>query len=105
MVSVVDRDGSPVATDVFDILTEGGFNTSPGVIDLTEIQPPTKGAMILYRSDAESEAKVVGTYFGNLGLVPAPPGTLPKGQDVAVIVSGRYQIPPPSTDEPVDCPT
>jgi hypothetical protein len=89
---------------VFDILTEGGFNTSPGIVDLTRVQPPTKGAMILYRPDAEDEAKVVGTYFGNLTLVPAPAGTLPKGQDVAVVVSGRYQIPPPNTDEPVDCP-
>ncbi len=105
VVSVVDRDGSPVASDVFDILTEGGFNTSPGVVGLTEIRPPTKGAMILYRSDAESEAKVVGTYFGNLELVPAPPGTLPKGQDAAVVVGGRYEIPPPPTDEPVECPT
>jgi LCP family protein required for cell wall assembly len=105
VVSVVDRDGSPVATDVFDILTEGGFNTSPGIVDLTEIQPPTKGSMILYAWGAEPMAKVVGTYFGNLGLVPAPPGTLPKGQDVAVVVGGRYEIPPPSTDEPVECPT
>jgi LCP family protein required for cell wall assembly len=105
VVSVVDRDGSPVASDVFDILTEGGFNTSPGVVGLTEIRPPTKGAMILYRPDAESEAKVVGTYFGNLELVPAPPGTLPKGQDAAVVVGGRYEIPPPPTDEPVECPT
>jgi hypothetical protein len=24
---------------------------------------------------------------------------------VAVVVSGRYQIPPPNTDEPVECPT
>jgi len=105
VVSVVDRDGTSVATDVFDILTEGGFNTSPGVVDLTEIRPPTKGVMILYRPGAEPMAKVVGTYFGNLELVPAPSGTLPKGQDVAVVVSGRYQIPPPSTDEPVECPT
>ena len=105
VVSVVDRDGSEVATNVFDILTEGGFNTSPGIVDLTQIRPPTKGAMILYRPDAEDEAKVVGTYFGNLTLVPAPAGTLPKGQDVAVVVSGRYQIPPPNTGEPVDCPT
>ena len=104
VVSVVDRDGRPVATDVFDILTEGGFNTSPGIVDLTEIQPPTKGSMILYARGAEPMAKVVGTYFGNLGLVPAPPGTLPKGQDVAVVVGGRYEIPPPSTDEPVECP-
>ena len=105
VVSVVDRGGSTVAQEVFDVLTEGGFNTSPGVVDLTQVQPPTKGAMILYAPGAESMAKVVGTYFRDLGLVPAPAGTLPKGQDVAVVVSGRYQIPPPATDEPVECPT
>src|ERR687897_1897480 len=104
VVSVLDRDGSTVATDVFDILPEGGFNTSRGVVDLTEIRPPTKGPMILYAAGAEPMAKVVGTYFGNLELVPAPPGTLPRGQDVAVVVSGRYEIPPPNTDEPVECP-
>ncbi len=104
VVSVVDRDGSPVAPHVFDILTEGGFNTSPGVIDTTEVDPPTKGSMILYAAGAEPMAKVVGTYFGNLDLVPAPPGSLPKGQDVAVLVGGRYEVPPPNTNEPVDCP-
>jgi hypothetical protein len=104
VVSVVDRDGSSVAANVFNILTEGGFNTSPGVVGLSEIQPPTKGSMILYRAGAEPMAEVVGTYFGNLDLVPAPPGTLPNGQDVAVVVGGRYELPPPNTNEPVECP-
>ena len=90
---------------MFDILTEGGFNASPGVIDLTVVRPPTKGSMILYRAGAEPMAEVVGTYFGNLDLVPAPPGTLPNGQDVAVVVGGRYEIPPPNTNEPVECPS
>jgi LCP family protein required for cell wall assembly len=104
VVAVVDRNGSAVATDVYDVLTEGGFNTSPGVVDLTRVGPPTKGSMILYRAGAEPMAKVVGTYFDNLDLVPAPPGALPKGQDLAVVVSDRYEIPPPNTDEPVECP-
>ena len=73
MVSVVDRERQRVAANVFDILTEGGFNASPGVIDLTVVRPPTKGSMILYRAGDEAMAEVVGTYFGNLDLVPAPP--------------------------------
>ncbi len=52
--------------------------------------------MILYRDGAESMAKVVGTYFGNLELVPAPPGALTGGEDVAVVVSGAYQLPAPN---------
>ena len=31
--------------------------------------------MILYREGAEAMAKVVGTYFPNLELVPAPRGS------------------------------
>ena len=94
VVSVVDRDESAVATDVFDILTEGGFNTSPGVVDLTQIQPPTKGAMILYRPDAEYGGQ------GRRDLLRQPrrssrrrPGTLPKGQDVAVVVERALRDP------------
>lgn len=106
VVSVVERDdGAPIAGDVFDILTEGGFNQSPGIVDETVVEPPAKGSMILYRSGAEDMAKVVGSYFGNLDLVPAPAGTLPRGQDVAVVVTDRYHVPPPNPNGPVDCPT
>jgi len=106
VVSVVQRDdGAPIASDVFDILTEGGFNQSPGIVDETVVTPPAKGSMILYRSGTEDMAKVVGSYFGNLDLVPAPEGTLPRGQDVAVVVTDRYQVPPPNPNGPVHCPT
>ena len=106
VVSVIDRDdGAPIANDVFDILTEGGFNQSPGIVDATVVTPPAKGSMILYRSGAQPMAEVVGSYFGNLDLVPAPAGTLPRGQDVAVVVTDRYQVPPPNPNEPIDCPT
>jgi LCP family protein required for cell wall assembly len=106
VVSVVERDaGAPIASDVFDILTEGGFNQSPGIVDETVVSPPSKGSMILYRSGAEDMAKVVGSYFGNLDLVPAPPGALPRGQDVAVVVTDRYHVPPPNPNGPIECPT
>ncbi len=105
VVSVVDRDGEPVATDVFDILTEGGFNTSPGVVDLTEVRPPTKGSMILYRAGAEPRPRSSERTSATSISFPAPPGTLPNGQDVAVVVGGRYEIPPPNTNEPVECPS
>jgi LCP family protein required for cell wall assembly len=103
VVSVVNRNAGSVAADTFDVLTEGGFNTSPGILTDADIPPPTKGSLILYRQGQEAMAKVVGSYFPDLDLVPAPARTLPKGQDVAVIVTARYQRPEPSTSQPVDC--
>jgi LCP family protein required for cell wall assembly len=105
VASVVDRDAGAIATDILTILTEGGFNTSPGIVDDSTIRLPAKGPMILYREGAESMAKVVGTYFGNLQLVPAPPGALGSGEDVAVVVTSRYELPEPNESEPVECPT
>ena len=28
----------------------------------------------------------------------------PEGEDVAVVVGSHYQLPPPQTEEPVECP-
>ena len=104
-VSVVDLHSDEIATDALDRLTEGGFNSSAGVLTADDIEPPRKGSMILYREGFETEAKVVGQYFPDLELVPAPANTLPTGQDVAVVVTGNYEIPPLNAEEPVDCPT
>jgi LCP family protein required for cell wall assembly len=105
VASVVDRDAGTIATDVLTVLTEGGFNTSPGIVDDSATQLPGKGPMILYRDGAESMAKVVGTYFRNLELVPAPPGSLGAGEDVAIVVTSRYELPDPNEEPPVECPT
>jgi LCP family protein required for cell wall assembly len=104
VVSVVDRRAGETAAEVYDVLTEGGFNTSPGIVDASEVALPVQGSMILYRDGAEAMAKVVGSYFGNMELVPAPPGVIPNGQDVAVVVGDRYHLPPPTAAEPVECP-
>jgi hypothetical protein len=104
VTAVVDRRAGATATEVLEVLTDGGFNTSPGLLDGSEVDPPRTGPMILYREGEEAMAKVVGSYFGNMELVPAPPRTLPPGLDVAVVVTARYQIPEPSDDAPVECP-
>ena len=104
-VTVYNRNAGPIAANVFNTLNEGGFNTSTGIVAGIEIDPPAKGSMILYREGSEPLAKVVGSYFSNLELVPAPAGTLAKDEDVAVVVTGRYVIPPPPSGEQVDCGT
>jgi LCP family protein required for cell wall assembly len=103
VVTVVERGAAGVAEPAFDLLTESGFNTSPGIVDDADVDPPTKGPMILYREGAEPMAKVVGTYFHDLELVPAPPGALAGDEDVAVVVTPDYRIPPPASE--VECPT
>jgi LCP family protein required for cell wall assembly len=105
VVSVVDKRAGDVAADVLGVLTDGGFNTSPGILGPDIVAPPTNGSMILYRDGAEAMAKVVGTYFPNMELVPAPPGALPAGQDVAVVVTSGYEIPEPQEGaQQVECP-
>jgi len=104
VVAVYDRSAGTVAANVFNVLTEGGFNTAPGIVDAAAIDAPVKGAVIVYREGEEAKAEVVGSYFRNLERVAAPPGTLPADQDVAVIVTARYEIPPPATEPPVECP-
>lgn len=103
VVSVVDRGAGSIASDVFDVLTDGGFNISPGIVGTDAIDPPTPGSIVLYRQGEEAMAKVVGAYFPNMDLVPAPRGTLPVGQDVAVVVTRGYEIPQPSGGTQVEC--
>ncbi len=105
VASVLDRDADPITGEVLDILTEGGFDTSPGVVGASAAELPKKGSMILYRDGAEAMAKVVGAYFGNMELVPAPPGALSNGENVAVVVAGGYRLPAPNQNPPVECPT
>ena len=105
-VTVYNRDAGTIAANVFNVVTDGGFNTADGIVPGSEIEPPSKGSMILYREGSEPMAKVVGSYFPNLELVPAPAETLGNDEDVAVVVTGRYVIPPPpSAEAPVDCGT
>lgn len=104
VTSVYERGATSVSTEVLDLLTDGGFNTSPGILSGADVDPPVSGSMILYRNGAETMADVVRGYLSNLELVPAPAGALPRGQDVAVVVSADYELPEPTDEQPVECP-
>ena len=104
VVQVVDRRSGTIAANAFNALTDGGFNTSAGIVHGASFQAPVKGSVIVYREGAEPQAKVVGAYHRNLDLVAAPAGTLPAGVDVAVVLTPSYESPPPSTEPQVECP-
>jgi LCP family protein required for cell wall assembly len=104
VVQVVDKQAGTIATTAYGVLTEGGFDTSPGIVPGAGFEAPVKGSVIVYREGAEPQAKVVGTYYRNLEVAAAPPGTLPPGVDVAVVLTPRYEPPPPSTEPQVECP-
>src|SRR3990172_5963505 len=104
VVQVIDKRSGTIAANAFNVLTDGGFNTSPGIVPGATFGSPVKGSVIVYREGAEPQAKVVGTYYGNLDLVAAPAGTLPAGVDVAVVLTPSYEPPPPSTQPQVQCP-
>lgn len=104
VTSVYERGATSVGTEVLDLLTDGGFNTSPGILAGADVDPPVPGSMILYRNGAETMADVVRGYLSNLNVVPGPAGALPRGQDIAVVVTPDYELPEPSDAEPVECP-
>ena len=98
-VAVVDKRSLGNATAVEQTLTSGGFDTSAGLLDTSQLVSPVKGSVILYAKGQEAMAKVVQTYYPNLEIVPAPHGLL-TDVDVAVIVTSTYTPPPPSTGPP-----
>jgi LCP family protein required for cell wall assembly len=104
-IAVAVAGPNEAAAPVFDVLTEGGFNTAAGIVGKGEVDPPVRGAVIVYREGLEAEAKVVGSYAGALELVPVPASALPDGVDVAVVANAAYEIPPPDTSGGQECPS
>lgn len=111
--AVVDRRSLGAAATVLETLTQGGFNTAPGMLSVARLagDVPVKGSAILFDPGAaqgEAMAEVVQGYLSNLDIVPATRDLLPEGVDVAVVTSAGYELPPPPSEAPtggVDCPT
>ena len=101
---VVDKRSGAMATSMLGTLTDGGFDVTPGIVPGASFTSPVPGSLILYQKGQEAQAKVVQSYFRNLQIVPAPAGTLPVDQDVAVVVTPNYELPPPVTEAPTECP-
>ncbi|HZD78753.1 MAG TPA: LCP family protein [Actinomycetota bacterium] len=106
-VGVFDKRSQGAAVSVHSTLTQGGFDTSTPVQDVSVlVRLPAKGSVILFNPnapDGQAMADVVHGYLSNLDEQAAPKHLL-QGLDVAVIVGPNYTVPPPNTSGPVNCP-
>ncbi len=92
-VPVVDHGSGGKATAVEQILSDSGFDITPGVVDYAAYGAPIPGSVIAYKPGHESEAQVVAQFFPNLKVVEAPKGAL-RGSPVAIFISANYQPAP-----------
>ena len=90
-VPVVDHDSGGTALEVEQVLTDAGFDITPGVVDDAAYGAPIKGSAIVYKPGHLTEAEVVQKYFSNLPMVEAPAGAL-RGSPVAILVTGTFQL-------------
>jgi hypothetical protein len=93
VVPVVDHDSGGSATEVERILMDGGFDTSPAIVDYATYGADVKGSVIAYRPGHRSDAEVVQKYFPNLQLLEVPNDTL-NGSPVAVFITGNFHLQP-----------
>lgn len=106
-VGVFDRNSLGVAATVHNTLTDGGFNTASGLLDVSALFGlKVRGSAILYNPrapTAKAMADVVRGYLPNLPQVAAPRRLLGE-LDVAVVIGPNYTLPAPTTSPPVSCP-
>ena len=100
-VVVVDHASEGAVTGVQDVLSQAGFDISPGLTTYTEYEKKVPGNVIAYAPDADAEAQVVQKYFPNLELrqvkgLPDP---------VAVFIDASYEpAPVGGGGAPAECP-
>jgi LCP family protein required for cell wall assembly len=101
-VVVVDHGSGGKAAGVEQILSEAGFDISPGTTTYDAYGMKITGNVIAYAPDADAEAQVVAKYFPNLQLKQV------KGlpDDVAVVIGPNYEPAPVGGGATVDssCP-
>ncbi len=102
IVPVVDHGSGGTADEVEQILSDAGFDISPGVVDYATYGSDVKGSVIAYKPGHQSDAEVVQKYFPNLQLLEVPDDAL-RGSPVAVFISASFHLEPvgsgtPSTD-------
>lgn len=101
-VPVVEHGRDTAAAEVERILSEGGFDVSPGIVGYAAFGVDVPGSAIVYAPGGEVEAQVVARYFPDLRLVAVEDL---GGSSVAIVVSPSYR-PQPVGDEapsPTDC--
>jgi LCP family protein required for cell wall assembly len=101
-VLVVDHASGGAVTAVQDVLSQAGFDISPGLTTYTAYEKKVPGNVIAYAPDADAEAQVVQKYFPNLELRQV------KGlpDDVAVFIDSGYEpAPVGGGGAPAECPS
>ena len=96
VVPVIDHDSAGTADAVERVLSDAGFDITPGVVDYATFGANVKGSVIVYKPGHESDAQVVQKYFSNLTIAQAPKGAL-HGSPVAIFVTGDFQLQPVGT--------
>ena len=100
-VLVVDHGSGGAATSVQQVLSQAGFDISPGLETYEDYSNKVPGSVIAYAPDADAEAQVVKKYFPTLELRRV------KGlpDDVVVFVDGSYRPAEVGADGPApECP-
>ena len=88
---VVDHDSAGRRTTVEQILSDAGFDISPGIVDYATYGADVKGSVIAYKAGTQSDAEVVQKYF------PEPAGcwrcrtSALRGSPVAVFITAGFQ--------------
>jgi LCP family protein required for cell wall assembly len=90
-VPVVDDGSGGTALEVEQVLTDAGFDITPGVVEDVAYGAPITRSAIVYKPGHLTEAEVVHKYFSNLPMAEAPAGAL-KGSPVAILVTGKFQL-------------
>ena len=86
-VLVVDHGSGGTVTGVQDVLSQSGFDISPGLTTYEQYAKKVPGSVIAYAPDADAEAQVVKKYFPTLELQQVR--GLPDG--VVVFVDGSFE--------------
>jgi len=100
-VLVVDHGSRGGVTSVQEVLSQAGFDISPGLETYEGYSNKVPGSVIAYSPDADAEAQVVKKYFPTLELRRV------KGlpDDVVVFVDGSYRPAEVGADGPApECP-
>jgi LCP family protein required for cell wall assembly len=101
-VLVVDHASEGAVTGVQEVLSQAGFDISPGLTTYTAYEKKVPGSVIAYAPDADAEAQVVQKYFPNLELRQVK--GLPDG--VAVFIDASYEpAPVGGAGAPAECPS
>ena len=88
-VAVVDANSGATASKVEDVLTDAGFDVSPGIWPASEAPIGVSGPAIVFRPEASANAQVVAAYFPDLPLIPSADL---RGAQVTIVIPSSYTL-------------